>query len=501
MPESCEPEIITVADMYAADRSAAGHGIPSISLMENAGRAVAENIVQRWSPRPVLVLSGPGNNGGDGYVAARRLREQGWPVRVAQLGSKEALRGDAAAMAARWSGEVEGLNPGCVGGADLVIDAIFGAGLARPLEGIVRDTVLALDRSQAQVVAVDVPSGIQGDLARPIEGVDGVALQADLTLTFFRRKPAHVLVPGRLYCGEVIVADIGIPEFALTEIQPRQFVNGPALWGADYPWPATMGHKYGRGHAVIVSGPVNATGAARLAARAALRIGAGLSSVASPPAAISVNAAALTAVMVKPFVGAAGLSRLLADKRMNAVCIGPGCGIGRGTQDMVAAVLASAASVVLDADGLTSFSERPDDLFRQLREPAVLTPHAGEFERIFPGLLARSPTRIEAVREAAATVRSTVLLKGPDTAIASNDGRVAVAVNAPPTLATAGAGDVLAGMIVGLLAQGMDSFSAAAAGAWLHGEAAARFGHGLIAEDLPELLPPVLRSLYELLHG
>jgi hydroxyethylthiazole kinase-like uncharacterized protein yjeF len=294
-------------------------------------------------------------------------------------------------------------------------------------------------------------------------------------------------------CGEVVVADIGIPGSALDAIKPRQFENGPGLWC--YPWPAPSGHKYARGHCLVVSGPGHAAGAARLAARGALRAGAGLVTVASPRDALATNAAALTAIMVKPFSGAKGLVQLLSDRRLNAVVVGPGCGIGRQTQELVAATLSSVAAVVLDADALTSFSEDPKALFRLLREPAVITPHAGEFARIFPNLLQQSLNKVEAARTAAAAAQCTVLLKGPDTVIASCDGRVIVNDNAPPTLATAGAGDVLAGIIGGLVAQGLDSYDAAAMAAWLHGEAASRFGPGLISEDLPEMLPSVLAAL------
>jgi hydroxyethylthiazole kinase-like uncharacterized protein yjeF len=304
-------------------------------------------------------------------------------------------------------------------------------------------------------------------------------------------------MPGRLRCGDVLVADIGIPGTVLDAINPKLFENVPSLWENDYPWPKPLAHKYARGHAVVVSGPAHATGAARLAARAALRVGAGLVSVASPLGAVTVNASALTAIMVKPFSGAAGLAELLTDKRFNSVVVGPGCGVGATTRDLVAAVLASSAAAVIDADALTSFKENPNDLFGLLREPGVLTPHEGEFERVFPGLLKRSPTRVEAVRTAAAAAKCTVLLKGPDTAIAAPDGRVALTSNAPATLATAGSGDVLSGLIGGLLAQGFDSYNAAAAATWLHGEAASRFGPGLIAEDLPELLPAVLAALKE----
>jgi ADP-dependent NAD(P)H-hydrate dehydratase / NAD(P)H-hydrate epimerase len=292
----------------------------------------------------------------------------------------------------------------------------------------------------------------------------------------------------------VVVAGIGTPADAIGAIHPKIFENGPELWLDNFPWPRPLAHKYARGHCVIVSG-AHTLGAARLAARGALRMGAGLVSVASPPEAVAAHSTALDAIMVKPFAGAGGLADLLKDKRFNSVAIGPGCGVGRATQELAAAVLASGAAAVLDADALTSFSGDPNALFALLRQPCVLTPHEGEFERIFPGLLDRSSTRVEAARAAAA--KCTVLLKGPDTVIASPDGRVIVNTNAPPTLATAGSGDVLSGMIAALMAQGLDSFHAAACAAWLHGEAANIFGPGLISEDIPELLPVVLSALRE----
>lgn len=490
-------EILTVAESYAVDRYAEAHGIASATLMENAGRSVAEEIVKRWPTGTAVVLCGPGNNGGDGFVAARHLQAGGWTVRVALLGERRCLKGDAALMVGRWGGEVEPLSAEVLAGADICVDALFGAGLTRPLEGQARDVARALNVSTAAAVAVDVPSGVHGDIAQPLDGPDGVSVRAVLTITFFRKKPAHLLVPARFKCGQVVVADIGIPSAALDTIRPQLFEDGPAIWLDRFPWPAAASHKYARGHAVVVSGPEHATGAARLAARGALRVGAGLVSVASPPDAVPINAASLTAIMVKPFSGVEGLEELLEDRRLNAFVIGPGCGVGRNTREFVAAILASQAAVVLDADALTSFADGPNALFVQMREPAVMTPHEGEFERIFPGLLKQAPTRIEAARKAANACRCTMLLKGPDTVIAAPDGRAIVNANAPPTLATAGAGDVLSGLVAGLMAQGMDSFFAAAAAVWLHGEAAARFGPGLISEDLPETLPRLLSALGE----
>ena len=481
-------ELLTVAEMGRAD---AGAGVPTLTLMENAGRAVADAIVERFSQCPVMVLCGPGNNGGDGFVVARLLKERGWNVRLMLTGKRDDLKGDARVMADRW-GICEQFDPDALPGAELVVDALFGAGLSRPLESTVAKLVRELNASNLPVVAVDVPSGIAGDSGKAL---GDLAIDADLTVTFFRKKPGHVLMPARQACGEIIVADIGIPEGILDEIRPTLFENDPALWRAQYPRPQAGAHKYARGHCVVVSGPAHATGAARLAARGALRIGAGLVSIASPPDAVTVNAMEVTAIMVKPFLGAAGLSELLQDKRFNAVVLGPGLGAGPVTKELVAAVLETEAAIVLDADALSSFSDEPRALFELLREPCVLTPHEGEFEKLFPGLLKNSDSKIEAARAACAVAGCTVLLKGPDTVIANIAGRAVVNTNAPPTLATAGAGDVLAGMIGGLMAQGMKSCKASAAAAWLHGEAARHFGYGLIAEDIPEALPGVLNEL------
>jgi NAD(P)H-hydrate epimerase len=478
-------ELLTVAEMAKADAAA---GVPTLSLMENAGQAVAHAITKHFSQCPVMVLCGPGNNGGDGFVIARLLKAQGWNVRLMLIGDRSALKGDARIMADRW-GICEQFDPDALAGAELVVDALFGAGLSRPLDGAAKDLVRHLNDSDIPVVAVDIPSGIAGDTGKVL---GEVAVEADLTVTFFRKKPAHVLLPGRATCGEIIVADIGIPDSVLG--QQTVFENDPALWRAQYTRPQLGAHKYARGHCVVVSGPAHATGAARLAARGALRIGAGLVSVASPMDAVTVNANHLTAIMVKPFAGASGLAELLQDKRFNAVVLGPGLGTGRATKELVAAVLSTDAAIVLDADALTAFAGEPQSLFGLLREPCVLTPHEGEFEKLFPGLLKKSASRIDAAQAACAIAKCTVLLKGPDTVIANVAGRAVVNTNAPPTLATAGAGDVLAGMIGGLMAQGMKSCKASAAAAWLHGEAAAKFGPGLIAEDLPEMLPEVFQK-------
>jgi len=478
--------LLTPAEMAAADRAAMAAGIAGVQLMETAGRAVAETVLDRWPPRPVAVLCGPGNNGGDGFVAARHLTAAGWPVRLGLLGDRAGLSGDAAHHAAFWSGKVLPLGPELLDGAELVIDAIFGAGLSRDVEGTARAVIAALASAGLPSVAVDVPSGVDGATG----AVRGAAAQAAVTVTFFRKKPGHLLVPGRVLAGEVVLVDIGIPARVLAAIQPRTHENGPALWLDAYPWPRLDAHKYTRGHA-LVAGGAEMTGAARLAARAALRVGAGLVTLAAPEPAWAVYASALTSVIVHKLARAEEFSALLADERRNAILIGPGAGATPATRQHVLAALATRRPVVLDADALTLFADRPDALFAAIAGPCVLTPHEGEFRRLF--LI--EGDKLSRARAAARQSGAVVLLKGPDTVIAAPDGRAIINGNAPPELATAGSGDVLAGLIAGLLAQGLDPFRAAAAACWLHGEAAQSFGPGLIAEDIVEALPQALRRL------
>jgi hydroxyethylthiazole kinase-like uncharacterized protein yjeF len=355
----------------------------------------------------------------------------------------------------------------------------------------------AMNERGVPVVAVDLPSGVNGTSG----AVMGLAVNAAHSVTFFRRKTGHVLLPGRLHCGTLEVADIGIPASVLATIKPATSLNRPALWRDAFPLPRADGHKYSRGHAVVVSGGASTTGAARLAARGALRAGAGLVTIASPREALAINAAASLAIMVRPVDGAAELGSFLADKRRNAVVLGPGGGVGHALRGEVRAVLASEAAAVLDADALTSFADEPAELFAAIAarggRATILTPHQGEFVRIFsevednPKIIGK----LEQARAAARLSGAIVLLKGPDTVVAAPDGRATIADNAPAYLATAGAGDVLAGLIAGLLAQGMSPFAAASAAVWLHGEAATGFGPGLIAEDIPEALPTVYRRL------
>jgi NAD(P)H-hydrate epimerase len=489
-------ELLPVGAMARADALAISGGVPGFTLMRAAGAGCAAILHARWPRGRVVVLAGPGNNGGDGFVIAERLKTLGREVRLGLLGSPDRLKGDAATAHGLWRGETEPARAGLLDGAAIIVDALFGTGLDRPLAGeaaALAKAVTAARRRGAAVLAVDVPSGVSGDTGAPL----GPAVEADLTVTFFRKKPGHLLLPGRIMAGEVMLIDIGIPESVLGEAACGWFENGPGLWLDKFPRPSLTGHKYDRGHAVVTSGGPSATGAARLAALAALRIGAGLVTVASPEAALAVNAAHLTAIMLQLFADEAGFAGIIADRRRNAVLIGPGNGVGEGTASRVLAALGLDKAVVLDADALTSFATRPEALFQAIATnaaPAVLTPHMGEFSRLF-GDTDFSRGKVALALDAARRSGAVVLLKGADTVVATPDGRVSINANAPPTLATAGAGDVLAGFITGLLAQGMPAFEAASAAAWIHGAAATGFGPGLIAEDLSGMVPGVLRDL------
>ncbi len=478
--------LLSVDEMYRADAAAAASGVPSLSLMEAAGRSVAAAIRRRWRPRPVAVLCGPGNNGGDGFVVARLLQADGWPVRLGLLGDAGKLRGDAAVNAGRWRGPVRPLDDALLLAREpLIVDALFGAGLARPLDGRVAELLDEIGRRGLDVVAIDVPSGVHGDTGQVL----GTAPYCRLTVTFFRGKPGHLLLPGRELCGELVIADIGIPEMVLGPIAPRTFANGPDLWSAAFPRLQAGGNKYGRGHALLLAGGM--TGASRLAADAARRIGAGLVTVAASAAVRPLVAGGSPGTITAGCDDGDDWSRLLADERKNALLLGPGAGVNAQTRAKVLAALATRRPCVLDADALTVFRDDPAALFAAIDGPCVLTPHEGEFGRLF----SEDGDKLSRTRAAARRSGAVVLLKGADTVIAASDGRAAINADAPPDLATAGSGDVLAGMICGLLAQGMPPFEAAAAAAWLHGRCAAAHGAGLIAEDLAPELPALLQRL------
>jgi ADP-dependent NAD(P)H-hydrate dehydratase / NAD(P)H-hydrate epimerase len=492
-------EVLTTAEMERADRLTIAAGTPGFALMLSAGQAVAEAAMDLVEQGPILVVAGPGNNGGDGFVAAAELAARGREVSVISLSERDSLQGDAASAARGWKYPVLPFNPQAIGKPALIIDALFGAGLDRPVQGEPHDMIAAINANGAPVLAVDLPSGINGTSA----AVMGIAINATETVTFFRRKPAHLLLPGRIHCGRVRVADIGIDTSVLAEIRPQAFENVPRFWRQSFPVPRVDGHKYARGHVITVSGDIAATGAARMSARGALRAGAGLATLASPRDALTVNAAALTAVMIRAIDTVVEFAELLTDRRLNACVIGPGAGISERTRDFVLTALTAKRSLVLDADALTSFADAPDHLFDAIKasdDPqVVLTPHEGEFPRLFSDISNKHPLRskLERVRAAAERSGAVVLLKGADTVVVSPEGRATIAANAPPWLATAGAGDVLSGMIAGLLAQSVPAFEAASIGVWMHGGAAREAGPGLIAEDLPEVLPAVFRHLYD----
>jgi hydroxyethylthiazole kinase-like uncharacterized protein yjeF len=523
-------ELLTNAEMAEADRLTITGGKPGAVLMEQAGAAVASEAA-RLAPRHgrIAVFCGPGNNGGDGFVAARLLAAQGFAIDLGLLGALDKLHGDAALAAQSWTGAAHAIEDIDLDDADLVIDALFGAGLARDLDGPAEAAVLRLNdwtqRTKKPVLAVDVPSGIDGSSGQ----IRGAAIKATHTITFFRRKPGHLLLPGRIHCGRTSVADIGIEARVLAVIAPITFANGPALWHNSFPVPRIDGHKYSRGHALIASGGLAHTGAARLAARGALRAGAGLVTIATPRDALAAHAAALTAIMTRVCDDPYGLSGLLADRRRNTLVMGPGLGVGEKTRGLVRAALTPDAppskrrrSIVLDADALTRFADDAcglAQLIRQSGKDVVLTPHDGEFARLFGpaaqndknqwvSLLPddqtvashlaalQSESKLDRARAAAALSGAAVILKGPDTVVADPQGLASIAEDLPPWLATAGSGDVLAGITGGLLAQAMPLFEAASAAVWLHGASARHFGPGLIAEDIPENLPPVLRELF-----
>lgn len=482
--------LLTCAQMAMADAAAIAGGMPGADLMEAAGRAVAEAVLERHLPRPVVVLCGPGNNGGDGFVAARHLHAAGWPVRVALLGDRSVLHGDAASASQAWKGPVEALSLGLLDGHPLVIDALFGAGLGRPIDGIAGELIDRMNAEALHVVSVDVPSGLHGDSGE----VMGHAPMAECTVTFFRAKPGHYSVEGLRRCGSLRVVDIGITRSVLKAIAPQLWLNAPVLWQEHLRHEDRGTHKYARGHLTILGG-ATATGAARLAALAGRRAGAGLVTIATPHATMAVYQTAEPGNLIAEIEDGESFARLLGDERRNAILVGPGSGLNERTRASVVAVLATGRPVVLDADALTIFAGNPASLFELIRGPVLLTPHEGEFRRLFPALSA-IPGKVERTRQAARQSGATVLLKGPDTVIAAPDGCAVINVHAPATLATAGSGDVLAGMAAGLIARGLSPLAAGAAAAWLHGDCAFRFKRpGLIAEDLIGRIPEALAAV------
>jgi hydroxyethylthiazole kinase-like uncharacterized protein yjeF len=483
-------EILTTSEMKNAEAAALAHGIPGFWLMTTAGTSVAKEITDSIAPCPVLVLCGPGNNGGDGFIAAQHLRKAGWSVRVACLVKRKDLQKDAALAAQKWDGEIESLNSNLpVHQTGLIVDAVFGAGFDRTLGP---ELVILFDKIRTRkipVVAVDVPSGLNASTGH----IDPGALKASLTVTFCRKKPGHVLLPAKEHCGRIVVADIGITDAMVATLNTTCFENNPALWLKDFPLPSAEGHKYDRGHAVIYGGEKR-TGAACLAAAAAQKIGAGLVTITSPKATWSIYSSYRASIMVDECNDNESLKAILRDERKNAVLIGPGAGVGEPLRQAVEAIFSMNKTGVLDADVFSAYKDSPKDLFSRLSPKYVLTPHEGEFNRLF-GVM--EGDKIERTLKAAKISNAIVLLKGADTVIAAPDGAVIVNTNAPPTLATAGSGDVLSGLVTGLITQKMPPFMAAAAAAWLHGEAARKYRLGLTAEDIISMIPQVLNDFFK----
>ena len=544
-------ELLTAAQMRAIEQAAIESGeVTGLELMERAGRGVVEAIFEEWpelraTSHRAVVLCGPGNNGGDGFVVARLLKEWGWEVEVFLYGDAQKLPPDARVNYERWGalGETNSIpsmtKQHSRWASDLIVDAVFGTGLSRGID--VDDGISAMlpewdlrnESGCPKIVAIDLPTGLCSDSGRQLEG-DG--LWADLTVSFHRLKLGHLLSKGPFVCGKVAIADIGLAKInSRNQLVAKPLGNvigwmlgGPSVLapcmdepvknvvghaGRSTKWSETYGepnHKYTHGHALILTGGPGRTGAARLAARGALRIGAGLVTLACPQSALAEVAHHVTALMCRAIDGAPGLREMLEDQRLNALCLGPGMGLGADTQALVLEALKAKRATVLDADALTRFERNPEVLFAALHENCVLTPHAGEFKRLFPDIAekldapaTKGPafSKVDATREAAKRAGCTVLFKGPDTVIAHQTGRCAINSSAyertAPWLATAGSGDVLAGFITGLLARGFGTMQAAETGAWLHTECALSFGPGLIAEDLPEELPKVLKTRLE----
>ena len=516
-------EVLTPEQMAKADQLTIEGDVPGYVLMEAAGQAVADAAIDLLEERTgsgasgmVCILCGPGNNGGDGFVAARLLEEEGWSVILGCSVGLDDLRGDARIAADEWGDEIYSLSPKLWEDADIVIDALFGAGLARGVSGDIADLIDALNQSGLPVIAVDLPSGVDGSSGH----IGGAALRADLTVTFFRKKPGHLIYPGKALCGRVICADIGISADVLEETGIRAVENAPSLWFHN--WPEALkpidriaagrlaDHKFHRGHCLVMSGGATHSGAARMAARAALRAGAGLVTVAPSPGAAAFVASQLTAVMVEPVQDASSLDALLSRRTYDVLVAGPGMGMEAEKRALLYHCLERDICLLLDADAVTMLAEAIEggefDLTSLSDCPSarsgslVMTPHEGEFARLFPDLSHRvredkGLSKLDCALMASERSGAHVVLKGADTIIASPDGSAVIHSQGVPYLATAGSGDVLIGVIAGLVAQGMPVMDAASAGVWLHGRAGLTLGPGLIAEDLPDILPQVYRDL------
>lgn len=484
--------LLSVEEMQNTDRAAIASGIMGKTLMENAGLAVFKHIRSHFARGAVVVLCGAGNNGGDGFVVARLLKQSGWDVSLVLFANRYELTGEASDMADKWISEADGeiiesKNIDFIG-VDIVVDAVFGTGLNRPMA----DEVVKIFKSipEIPIVSVDIPSGIDGNTGRIL----GYARAAHSTVTFCRKKIGHLLYPARGLCGTLVLADIGIEDDHIPSSTDSVLENDGEQWLSVFKKDEVQTHKFKRGY-VVIAGAEVMTGATRLAARAAQRAGAGYVVIASPEKASTLYRVSLSSVVVTGYRDTTGFSTILGDERATAFLIGPGMGYAFGAQERVLATLKLAKPTVLDADALSLFEGSSDLLFNKIRGSCVMTPHEGEFAKLFPDVYSQNIGKLEQARLAAKNSNAVIVFKGPDTIIASPDGRAFINSNAPSSLATAGSGDVLAGIVTSYLSQGNQPFEAAAAAVWLHGELGNQCGQGTIAEDLIDQIPKLLSKI------
>lgn len=486
-------QLLTAETMKNADAETIARGTSGVTLMEQAGNAVTQLITEHNKPKPTLVVCGPGNNGGDGWVVARRLSEKKWPVKILSLVPVKQLSGDAAHVAHHWDGPVHNhWDKSLLEGTELIIDAIFGIGLNKPVDENTAEIICALNEHPAPIVSIDIPSGIHADTGEVL----GTACNAVLTVTFSCKKPGHILLPGKSHCRLIAVTDIGIPVDVINHAACPYFENIPDLWTEHLPQKRLRKHKYDYGHVMVLGGPMHSTGASRMSATSALRTGAGLVSIVCPEEAVAIYASHLTSVMLSPckLEDNKAFAAAIEGKYKHVIVMGPGAGITESTKQAVLTALSMQKKCIIDADALTCFKDNPQTLFDAIDSEVILTPHEGEFSRLFPDI---TGSKLERARDAAKQSGATVLLKGNDTAIASPDGRVALNSNAPAFLGTAGSGDVLSGIIAGIFSQHVPAFESACIGTWIHSETASKAGRGLMAEDLPAHIPEVLAKLYK----
>ncbi len=479
-------EILTAEQICKASALTIEAGTTAKELMHSFGHEVTDLIRSLYKRQPVLILAGPGKNGSDGLVIANHILEQRWPVRVCFIGNVDELSTEAKAAYEKYPWEILSLSELGQIEEDLIIDSLFGSGLNREIASPLSDLIHDLNQSSKQIISLDIPSGIGSESGQIL----GMAFKATHTISFLRPKFGHLLFPGKAHCGQLHLINSGILEATVSALRVKYWQNEPFYWRSLFPRPKTSDHKYSRGHALIFGGD-RMTGAARLTARAARRTGAGLVTIASHDQVRSVYQYD-TGVIVDSWEN---WDKLLNDPRIGTVAIGPGAETTM-LKSYVISLCKYKKRMVLDADVLTAFSNERDFLFQNIQSNSVLTPHEGEFRKLFPELIDAPIGRVQQALEAAKQSRSIVVFKGNQTVIAAPDGRAFFNNGAPPTLATAGTGDVLTGIITGLLAQGVPAFEASAMAVWIHGEAAKQFGAGLIAEDLPDLLPSVFENFF-----